>query len=277
MSPWLALFAAIALLAAPRVFLPRVRVGEDHGLPLAYWWLNAAYCAFMHRYERPEVDPLPRTGPALLICNHTCSIDHVLLQAATRRMLGFLIAKELYDYWLYRPFCAFAGCIPVKRDGRDVSATRAALRMLEQGRVVPIFPEGKMLPRSGRELGEGKPGVAYLALTAKVPVIPAYLRGTPPETSFARALATPSSSTLAFGPPIDLSDFASDGKVDRDQLGAVTERLMDALRALQAATAPVAAETVAAEPAEPKGGDHGPRPGRRPGAVSGYRAAVFGA
>ena len=93
----------------------------------------------------------------------------MLLQAATRRLLGFLIAKELYDYWLFRPFCRIGGCIPVRRDGNDVAAMRAALRALEEGRVVPIFPEGRILPTSGRELGEAKPGVAFIALRAQRP------------------------------------------------------------------------------------------------------------
>ncbi len=168
-----------------------------------------------------------------MICNHTCGIDHILLQASTRRVLGFLIAKELYDIKFYTPFCKLAGCIPVKRDGRDLAATRAALRALKEGRVVPIFPEGHIIPTSGRELGPGKPGVAYLAVTARVPVIPVYLWGTPENNHFVQSFRMPSHSRIMFGPPVDLSEFQNGEKADRDRLEEATVRLMDAIRALR--------------------------------------------
>ncbi|KAJ3050522.1 hypothetical protein HK102_012284, partial [Quaeritorhiza haematococci] len=72
--------------------------------------------------------PLPERGPAILIANHTCCIDHLLLQARSRRVLGFMIAKEMYELPIVHAFCVLTGGIPVKRDGRDRQATRAALR-----------------------------------------------------------------------------------------------------------------------------------------------------
>ena len=197
------------------------------------WGLNSFYCVFWHRLEVMDRDPLPETGPAILISNHTCCIDHMLLQAATRRLLGFLIAKEFYEYWFFRPFCRIGGCIPVRRDGNDVAAMRAALRVLEEGRVVPIFPEGRILPKSGRELGEAKPGVAFIALRAGVPVIPAYICGTPTTNKVVRSFLTPSHARVYFGPAIDLSDLIADGKVERDSFSEVTRRLMGAIRALK--------------------------------------------
>ena len=188
MSPWAAFTFATALLVAPGAHAAP-RDGRDSGVVRVLWRLNAFYCTFWHRLEVMDVDPLPARGPAILISNHTCCIDHMLIQAGTRRLLGFLIAKELYDYWLFRPFCEVGGCIPVRRDGKDVAATRAALRTLKEGRVVPIFPEGKILPTSGRELGEAKPGVAFIALRAGVPVFPAYICGTPADAE--RPLVVP--------------------------------------------------------------------------------------
>ena len=233
MSLTATLLVTLALLFAPWVIMPRARVGETAGLVRILWWLNVFYCAFWHRFRLPERDPLPAHGAAILISNHTSGVDHMLLQASTRRALGFVIAKELYDVPLHRPFCRLIGCIPVKRDGRDLAATRAALRALASGRVLPIFPEGHILPTSGRELGAGKPGVAYLAVTARVPVIPAYIRGTPATNNLVRSLRTPSHAQVFFGPPVDLSDFLSGGKFERDRLDEVTARLMDAIRALQ--------------------------------------------
>lgn len=233
MIPVGALLLTLLLLLLPWSLMPRRAPSELPGVVGLLWWLNAGYCAFWHRLRLAGPDPLPASGPVLLIANHTCCIDHMLLQAATERALGFLILKELYDRPLFRTFCRLVGCIPVRRDGNDLAATRAALRALGQGRVVPVFPEGKITPSSGRVLGEGRPGIAFLALHAKAPVIPAYIRGTPETNQVVPSYLTPSDARVWFGPPVDLSDFYRDETPRRETLGEVTDRLMGAIRALK--------------------------------------------
>ena len=184
---------SIGLLALLWLLMPRVGPGPDfRGGVRLLWWVNKLYCVVWHGLRVRHLAPLPARGPALLVANHTCAIDHMILQAGCPRILGFLIAQEMYNFWAFRPFCRLVRCIPVRRDGRDVAATRAALKALEQGRVVPIFPEGRILAASGRELGEAKPGAAFIALRAGVPIIPAYIRGTPEAVSFFKALIRPS-------------------------------------------------------------------------------------
>lgn len=235
MAPTTLLALSLLLLAAPWMMAPRAGrpTPEIHGPTLAIWWLNRLYCGIWHRLDLSETRALPETGPVLLVANHTCGIDHMLLQATTRRALGFMIAQEYYDVRFLRPFYRLVGCIPVRRDGRDLSATRAAMRTLEEGRVVPIFPEGRIVPTSGRELGEGKPGAAFIALRSGVPVIPAYIRGTPETNEIGRSLLTPSEARVVFGPPIDLSDLRREGRSERDAIPEATRRIMDAIRALQ--------------------------------------------
>jgi 1-acyl-sn-glycerol-3-phosphate acyltransferase len=229
------LLLSVLLLFLPHLLLPRRARPEIHGLLRVLWWLNRLYCGLVHRVEIETVAPLPEHGPAMLISNHTCGIDHMLLQAGAQRVLGFMVAREYYEFWAFRPFCLVIDCIPVNRDGRDLAATRAALRALEKGRVVPIFPEGRILPRSGREMGEGKPGVAFIALRAKVPVIPAYIRGTPETNDILKSLITPSNAKVVFGPPIDLSPYTNaEDRHEKANLDEVTERLMSAIRALRA-------------------------------------------
>ena len=233
MSPWSAFGFAILLLWLPWLMMPRRRSSELHGFVGLLWCLNATYCAFLHRLQVVGTDPLPTAGPAILITNHTCCIDHMLLQVATRRLLGFIIAKEIYEIWWFKPFCDLSGCIPVKRNGNDLAAMRAALRALEQGRVMPVFIEGKITPSAGRELGQGKQGAAFLALRTNVPVIPAYVSGTPESNQIFPSLRTPSNAKVRFGPVIDLADLRVRGEGDRERLSDATERMMDALKALR--------------------------------------------
>ncbi len=233
MSFWPALGIAAVLLILPRLLLPRpVPPPEIQGGRLLLWWINRLYCSFWHRLELVDEAPLPTHGPALLISNHTCGIDNFLLQAGCRRVLGFVIVHEWYDHWLCHPFCRLIHAIPVRRDGRDVTAIRAALRALEAGSVVPIFPEGRIHPDSGRSFLEPRPGAAFLALRAGVPVVPAYIRGTPPTRSIWKALYTPSEARVVFGPPIDLSRYSTGGAVERETLEEVSELLMSSIRSL---------------------------------------------
>ena len=136
---------------------------------------------------------------------------------------------------MFQPFCRLVDCIPVNSDGKDSTATRAALRALEDGRVLPLFPEGRMRPKSGREIGEAKPGVAFIATKANVPVIPAYIRGTPESNKFLKSFFTPSHSRVYYGEPIDPSHFViPEGRdAQRAAMTAATEMLMGAIRALK--------------------------------------------
>ncbi|SIO62270.1 1-acyl-sn-glycerol-3-phosphate acyltransferase [Singulisphaera sp. GP187] len=234
MNSGLLLSLSAIVLAGPWVLMPTSSIRpEISGVLRPLDWLNRLYCRFWHRLRLENRCPLPEQGPAILIANHTCSIDHMLLQAGSRRVLGFMIAREYFDHRALRPICERLGCIPVRRDGQDLAATRSALRSLEKGKVVPVFPEGRILPTSGRTLGPGKPGVAFLALRARVPVIPAFICGTPATNEVWKSLSTPSHSRILFGPPIDLSDLPSTPPFDRAILSTVTERMMDAIGCLQ--------------------------------------------
>lgn len=241
MTVWVLLLVATALLLSPRVLLPAsqrkrtaVPRSEVRGSLRPMHWVMIAYCALWHRLKTNGWAPLPEHGPALLIANHTCGIDHVLLQGGCRRILGFIIAREYYEWNLIHWFCQLVGCIPVNRDGRDLQAIRAALRALEEGRVVPIFPEGRITPASGRVLGEFLPGAAYLALRAGVPVYPAYIHGTPETDQIGESLRTPSHSFVTFGPPIDLSGLGPRDAGDKEAQAEVSRRFRSALLDLQA-------------------------------------------
>jgi 1-acyl-sn-glycerol-3-phosphate acyltransferase len=199
-------------------------------------WLHRGfrvYCTLWHELRTEGYAPLPESGPALLIANHTCGIDHVLLQAASRRLLGFMIAREYYESRWLRWICSYIGCIPVNRDGRDLAAIRAALRALGEGRVLPIFPEGRIVPASGRRLGEIRPGSAYIAIRAGVPVVPAYIIGTPTTDEILESLATPSRARIVFGEPIDLSDIPPGQAGDKAVQAEVSGRFQRALLTLQ--------------------------------------------
>lgn len=231
MSAIALLFLSFVILAAPRFFIANKADHEVRGIRIPLGWVNALYCILWQKLEA-EPAPLPDTGPAILIANHTCAIDHALLQATTNRALGFLVAKHYYDHPVFGTGCKIVGCIPVRRDGRDLGATRDAMRALEAGRVVPIFPEGTITAAKGRKFKPGKAGVAFIAMKARVPVIPAFLYNTPASHDFWECFWSTSQSRILFGEPVNLDDLyeRDGGRADIDE---ALNRMMNALKLLQ--------------------------------------------
>ena len=173
--------------------------------------------------------PLPPDGPAILVCNHTSGIDPFMLQAVCERVIVWMMAKEYYDLkvltWAFRIIEA----IPVDRAARDTASVRSALRALHDGRVLGIFPEGRIEPTP--DLMEFQTGAALLAIKAKVPVYPAFLEGTQRYKSMPVAFALPNRATISFGPPVEFDR----GSTSRENLEDATARIKAAVEALRPA------------------------------------------
>lgn len=161
---------------------------------------NRLFCRVYHRVTTQVPARLPWKGPAILVCNHVSGLDPLLIQSACRRLVIWMMAREYYDLksltWLYK----MVDAIPVERSGRDLSATRAALRALGQGRIVGIFPEGKI--ETSRDLLPFQTGVALMAIKTDVQVYPAYLDGTQRGKEMVNAVAHPNAAHIRFGPPV---------------------------------------------------------------------------
>jgi 1-acyl-sn-glycerol-3-phosphate acyltransferase len=153
-------------------------------------------------------DPLPASGPAIVVANHPCHADPAFLLASCKRLLHFLQARECYDLPLLRHLFARAGCIPVTRAGAEISGIRRALHDLEHGAVLGIFPEGDVNPAPDGSIHPAKPGAALLALRSHAPVYPAWIAGGPRGRDLLRAWLWPSGGVrVIFGPPLELRHY----------------------------------------------------------------------
>ena len=171
--------------------------------------------------------PLPPTGAAILVCNHTSGLDPLLIQSVCDRVIIWMMAKEYYDIkamtWVFKILEA----IPVDRSSRDTASVRAALRNLHEGRVLGVFPEGRI--ESSTELMPFQTGVAMMAIKTGVPVYPAYLDGTQRNKSMPIAFAFPNRATLAFGPAVEFDRSST----SRENLEAATAKIKAAVEALR--------------------------------------------
>ena len=154
------------------------------------------------------------------------------MQAASDRILGFMVG-EYYDFPLLNPFCRMVNCIPVNRDGRDSPPRQPRCGPSRTAACSRSFPKAISSLSPAGALTTMKPGTAYLALHSGVPVIPAYLCGTPETNDILKSLLTPSKARVVFGEPIDLSDIPANRPADKAAQAEVNERFKAAFLALQ--------------------------------------------
>jgi 1-acyl-sn-glycerol-3-phosphate acyltransferase len=200
---------------------------EHFVLPRFLQGMNRFFARVYHHLDVYAPARLPANGPAILICNHTSGLDPHLIQSCCPRLITWLMAKEYYEIRGLKTLLDYVGVIPVTRSGRDMAATRAALRALEQGQILGIFPEGKI--ETSDELLPFQTGVAMMALRSKAPVFPAYLDGTQRNRGMTAGLILPHRARIAFGPEVAI-DRAAD---DRPALDAATAAMQSAVESLR--------------------------------------------
>jgi 1-acyl-sn-glycerol-3-phosphate acyltransferase len=125
------------------------------------------------------VDEIPREGPLIIAANHASNLDAVVIGAWLIPRLGrrihWLGKRELFDWPIVGWVAANGGVHPVDRDAADVEAFRLARRILDEGHVLFVFPEGTRSPDGA--LQAARDGVAVLAVRTGAPIVPIGIGG----------------------------------------------------------------------------------------------------
>jgi 1-acyl-sn-glycerol-3-phosphate acyltransferase len=203
-----------------------------------YWLFKFIFMGpLLTMLGRPKVEGLehiPQSGAVILASNHLAVADSFYKPLVVRRRITFLAKAEYFTGTgikgrFQRWFYTAAGQVPIDRTDADAaqSALTTAERILSQGKVLGMYPEGTRSP-DGR-LYKGKTGLARLALQTGVPVIPVALIGTdtvnPPGSKmwkFGRV-------QVKFGAPMDFSRFeglAGNRFIERAVIDEVMYELM---------------------------------------------------
>lgn len=150
---------------------------------------------------------IPETGPCLLVFNHLSNLDPPLIFGQIPRYdLTALVAAEYRTNGFYRRAIEWAGGSWIRRGASDRAALRFGIEALKQGWIVGIAPEGGR-SKDGR-MREAKPGPAFLALHAGVPILPVGVTGTNQVSAGLRRFRrVPVSVTFGplFDPPLQTS------------------------------------------------------------------------
>jgi 1-acyl-sn-glycerol-3-phosphate acyltransferase len=127
------------------------------------------------RWRTSGIENVP-AGGVIIAANHISLWDPPVIGTALPRKVHFMAKEELFANPVFGWIISKLGAFPVKRGAADRTAIRTALRLLESGSILAIFPEGTR-SKDGK-LGSPEAGLALLALKSGVPIVPAAIIGT---------------------------------------------------------------------------------------------------
>ena len=181
--------------------------------------LFRVYFRLYHRGKIYNAERLPRDGTVILAGNHMSFLDPPFFGLACEREAFYLARDTLFRNpiagWVLRSW----NCVPINRDRGDIGATRAVLRLLNEGKAVLMFPEGTR-SKDG-QLQEPHAGVGMIVARAQCKILPMRIFGTeralPRDTSFPH----PTQVIIKFGEPFSYSFPADFDKLRGEELKAV--------------------------------------------------------
>lgn len=173
------------------------------------------YCKIVYKLQIIGKENVPKEDAVLFCGNHRTYLDPPLIVVTAGRHMRFMAKEELAK----NKFLAFLGvvfeAIYVKRDSKDITAMKEALKTLKNGGCIGLFPEGT---RNGLEKNHGKlkNGAAYLALKTGAKIVPIGIQGD--SKPFHKSI-------IVYGKPLDLSKYKDLKKIDEQVEDEVSELL----------------------------------------------------
>jgi 1-acyl-sn-glycerol-3-phosphate acyltransferase len=199
-----------------------------------YWFMkNLIAGPILKTVFRPwvtGVENIPRTGGVILASNHLSFIDSVFLPLVMDRRIYFLAKSDYFTGrgikgFITKAFFNGTGMLPIDRSGGKASeaSLNTGLRVLAQGEVLGIYPEGTRSPDG--KLYRGRTGVARMILEGHVPVIPVAMIDTEKVMPIGTKMPKVRRIGIVFGEPLDFSRFEG-MESDRFILRSVTDEIM---------------------------------------------------
>jgi 1-acyl-sn-glycerol-3-phosphate acyltransferase len=150
--------------------------------------------------EVSGTENVPKNGGFILASNHLSNLDPVVLGIACPRELYFMAKEELFKNKFFGWIVSNCNAFPVKRGRADLSAIKEAIELVNQGRVLLIFPEGGR--QQAGTLGEAEKGIGFLASKSEAPIVPAFIRGTDKALPIGSKTIKRQKVYVSFGPQI---------------------------------------------------------------------------
>lgn len=182
----------------------------------------------IYRFEVVGIEKLDAIdGPVIVAPVHRSNLDAALAGAMMNKRLRALAKESLFDKRPFGWLCAALGAFPVKRGEADRESLMVALRILERGEALLVFPEGTR--QSGDQVAEVYTGPAFLAARTGAPIVPVGIAGTEAALPSGAKFLKRSVIRVVIGDPIHVSK----GRMSKDQRNELTAQLAEELQAAQ--------------------------------------------
>jgi len=161
------------------------------------------------RIKVEGLEHFPKEGGVLLCTNHISNLDPPVVGVTAPRKVLFMAKAELFNVPVLKQLLTNFGTFPVKRGGGDREAIRAGLKVLKEGHVLGLFPEGTR-SKDGK-LGKGQAGAGFFALRSTAAVVPCAIIG--PYKTF-RTLR------VVYGKPINMEEYR-EKKINAEEMTSI--------------------------------------------------------
>ncbi len=169
---------------------------------------------------------IPESGAYILAANHFQYFDPLLVGLGIKgRQIHFMTKKEMFEKPLMAWFLTNLNAFPVDREAMDLKSLRHAMKVLESGKILGIFPEGTR-SKTG-EIGDAKRGIITIAIKTKSDILPAALYN---EDNFKKG----SKTTVRYGKLIKYEDLGLPERPNKNQVLAAADFVMNTIADLQA-------------------------------------------
>jgi 1-acyl-sn-glycerol-3-phosphate acyltransferase len=171
----------------------------------------------LYRIEAIGTENVPKEGSVLLCSNHISNFDPIVVGIMIHRNVYYMAKEELFNVPVLANIIKMCNAFPVKRGVSDREALRKGLKVLKDGHVLGLFPEGTR-SKTG-ELGKGLAGAGFFALKSDAAVVPCAVIG--PYKSLRKL-------KMVYGKPIDMEEL----RKTRASAEQVTELIMSEIHKL---------------------------------------------
>jgi hypothetical protein len=121
----------------------------------------------------------PEKGAALIVCNHVSFVDALVISAACRRPIRFIMDNAIFRAPVIRTLAQGMKAIPIASEKENpevyAQAFQSAAKALHEGELVCIFPEGRLT--GDGQIAAFRPGLMRILAENPVPVIPMAIVG----------------------------------------------------------------------------------------------------
>lgn len=179
------------------------------------------------RFRISGSENCPKAGPLIIALNHASFLDPLIAGVAAPRPLNFMARHSLFRNKIFSRILMSVNAFPLRREGADLGAMRAAIDKLRQGKAVLIFPEGTR-SRDGN-LGAPRAGIGLLAVMSGADILPCYIKGSIDALPKGAIFPRFKKISVCIGKPVKFDRNVS----GKDYYIQIAEKTMSAIRELQ--------------------------------------------